>query len=145
MDRQFAFGKYKGQDIKEIILTHIGYVMWCFENINGFYLNDEEQMVYDACAICIKKYNVEMAFPVELMYKYVKNREALDNLDTPFIDRGGYQQIVDTESPVYASVKKYLKKRCIPTFDEKCLLKYFAKYVIDDEMMANCSDDFDEY
>lgn len=41
-DRIFKFGKYKNQDIKYIILTHIGYIMWCFENIRNFKLNDEE-------------------------------------------------------------------------------------------------------
>ena len=42
-ERKLTFGKYKGQDIKYIILTHIGYIMWCFENINWFKLTDEEQ------------------------------------------------------------------------------------------------------
>lgn len=32
-ERKLTFGKYKGQEIKYIILTHIGYIMWCFENI----------------------------------------------------------------------------------------------------------------
>ena len=30
-DRILTFGKYKGQEIKYIILTHIGYIMWLFE------------------------------------------------------------------------------------------------------------------
>lgn len=144
MDRQFTFGKYTGHDIKEIILSHIGYVMWCFENIKGFQLNDDEQMVYDAAAICIKKYNVRMTFPVDLMYKHVKDRESLENLVTPFIDRNGYQQITDTDSPVYNSVKKYLKTIHHHSVFTGELAKYFAEHVIDDEMMANCIDDFDE-
>ena len=43
-ERILTFGKYKGQEIKYIILTHIGYIMWCFENINWFKLTDEERL-----------------------------------------------------------------------------------------------------
>ncbi|MCO7113114.1 hypothetical protein NIB75_12570 [Bacteroides uniformis] len=50
-----TFGKYKGQEIKYIILTDIGYIVWCFENIGRFKLTDEEQAIYDAVAIMIKK------------------------------------------------------------------------------------------
>ena len=35
-ERVLTFGKYKGQDIKYIILIHIGYIMWCLENIDWF-------------------------------------------------------------------------------------------------------------
>ena len=73
-ERKLTFGKYKGQDIKYIILTHIGYIMWCFENINWFKLTDEEQDLYDAIAIMIKKERLQMTFPVEMMCKNVKNR-----------------------------------------------------------------------
>lgn len=54
-DRILTFGKYKGQEIKYIILTHIGYIMWLFENLKWFRLNEEEQALYDAIAIMIKK------------------------------------------------------------------------------------------
>ena len=72
-DRQMTFGKYKGEDIKYIILTHIGYIMWCFENIEWFKLTDEEQDLYDAIAIMIKKERLPMTFPVEMMYKHMKS------------------------------------------------------------------------
>lgn len=54
-ERTLTFGKYKGQEIKYIILTDIGYIVWCFENIRRFKLTDEEQAIYDAVAIMIKK------------------------------------------------------------------------------------------
>lgn len=79
-ERKLTFGKYKGQDIKYIILTHIGYIMWCFENISWFKLTDEEQALYDAVAIMIKRDNLEMTFPTEIMYKYIKDREAFRDL-----------------------------------------------------------------
>lgn len=43
MERKITFGKYKGQDIKYIMLAHIGYIMWYLENLKWFHLNDEEQ------------------------------------------------------------------------------------------------------
>ena len=44
-ERTLTFGKYKGQEIKYIILTDIGYIVWCFENIRRFKLTDEEQAI----------------------------------------------------------------------------------------------------
>ncbi|MEQ3235781.1 hypothetical protein [Bacteroides cellulosilyticus] len=109
-DRILSFGKYKGQEIKYIILTHIGYIMWCFENLQWFKLTDEEQELYDAIAISIRKYDCQMTFPVELMYKYIKNREAFERLETPFIDNNGYTAFkkVDKDNPICKSVEKYI-------------------------------------
>ena len=89
-ERKLTFGKYKGQEIKYIILTHIGYIMWCFENIKWFKLTDEEQALYDAIAIMIKKKHLPMAFPVEMMYKHIKDRESYEKLNTPFTFNYGY-------------------------------------------------------
>lgn len=107
-DRILTFGKYKGQEIKYIILTHIGYIMWCFENLKWFRLNEEEQALYDAIAIMIKKDDLEMTFPVELMYNHIKNREAFDKLETPFFFCG-YTccKSYEKDNPVCKSVEKY--------------------------------------
>lgn len=109
-DRILSFGKYKGQEIKYIILTHIGYIMWCFENLQWFKLTDEEQSLYDAIAISIRKYDYQMTFPVELMYKHINNREAFERLETPFIDNNGYTAFatVDKDNPICKSVEKYI-------------------------------------
>lgn len=111
-DRKLTFGKYKGQEVKHIILTHIGYIMWCFENIDCFKLTEEEQALYDALAIMIKKEGLQMTFPVETMYKHVKNREALDKLETPFFLNGGHTacRAEDKGTPICKSVKKYASR-----------------------------------
>ena len=67
-ERVLSFGKYKGQEIKYIILTDIGYIVWCLENIKKLKLTDEEQAIYDAVAIRIRKSNWQwlMTFPIVL-------------------------------------------------------------------------------
>lgn len=109
-DRKLTFGKYKGQDIKYIILTHIGYIMWCLENISWFKLTDEEQALYDAIAIMYKKESAPMTFPVELMYKHIKNRETLDKLKTPFFLNGEFiaYYMSEKDNPICKSIEKYI-------------------------------------
>jgi len=53
MARKMTFGKYKGEPVTRIILTHIGYIMWCLNNLAWFKLTDEEQELYDANAIAM--------------------------------------------------------------------------------------------
>lgn len=112
-ERILTFGKYKGQEIKYIILTHIGYIMWCFENISWFKLTDEEQALYDAIAIMIKKECLPMTFPVDMMYKHIKNREAFEQLETPFTFWGGYTcyEMSEKDNPIYKSIEKYKRNR----------------------------------
>lgn len=110
MNRVFKFGKYKGLEIKYVILSHIGYVMWCFENISNFNLNEEEQSLYDAIAIMIQKYNIKMTFPTETMLKYVKDKDNLKALNTPFFIDNGVTSCKDLKNPIYRSVEAY--KRC---------------------------------
>lgn len=111
-ERILSFGKYKGQEVKYIILTHIGYIMWCFENLQWFELTEEEQALYDALAIMIKKEDLQMTFPVETMYKHVKNREALDKLETPFFLNGRHTacRAEVKENPICKSVEKYASR-----------------------------------
>ena len=122
-DRKLTLGKYKGQDIKYIILTHIGYIMWCFENLGWFKLTDEEQALYDAIAIMIKRDNLEMTFPTETMYKHVKDREALRNLRTPFICNGDFTSVRerDIDNPIVKSVMKYSAVATSTLSDLHCL------------------------
>ncbi|WP_195545858.1 exodeoxyribonuclease X C-terminal domain-containing protein [Bacteroides finegoldii] len=112
-ERKLTFGKYKGQDIKYIILTHIGYIMWCFDNIDWFKLTDEEQALYDAIAIMIKKERLPMTFPVEMMYKHIKDREAFERLKTPFIFNGEYTayKVSEKDNPICKSIEKYRIRR----------------------------------
>lgn len=112
-ERILSFGKYKGQEIKYIILTHIGYIVWLFENISWFNLTDEEQAIYDAVAIMIKKSDWQMTFSTQLMYKHIKNREAFEKLETPFIDNFAYIAFKESEkdNPICKSVEKYITSK----------------------------------
>lgn len=105
-ERVFQFGKYKGQPIKKVILKHMGYVIWCLDNVDGFKLTDEEQAVYDALAIANVKYSVKMVFPDERMLAHVKNKDAFDRGETPFVVCGdGMIQIdMKEKSPVVDSI-----------------------------------------
>lgn len=109
-ERKLTFGKYKGDPIKKIILTHIGYIMWCLDNLNWFKLNEDEQELYDAMATAIVKYNIEMVFPIDKMVSFIKNKEAFDNKTTPFrLDGNGNIWPEDIKSPIVKGVLKYQK------------------------------------
>lgn len=112
-ERTLTFGKYKGQEIKYIILTDIGYIVWCFENIRRFKLTDEEQAIYDAVAIMIKKSDWQMTFPMWLMYKHIKNRDAFEKLETPFIDNFANIAFKELEkdNPICKSIEKYITSK----------------------------------
>lgn len=89
-DRKFHFGKHKGEEIKYVILTDIGYITWCLNNISAFLLNDEEWEVYDSIAIMFKKYEVEPPIREEMLYRWIRDKEKWKNLDTPFVYKRGY-------------------------------------------------------
>lgn len=114
-ERTLTFGKYKGQEIKYIILTDIGYIVWCFENIRRFKLTDEEQAIYDAVAIMIRKSNWQwlMTFPIRLMYEHIKNREAFEKLETPFIENFAHIAFKESEkdNPICKSIEKYITSK----------------------------------
>lgn len=92
--RKITFGKYKGERIKKLIIEHIGYIMWCLDNLKWFSLNEEEQALYDAQAISIYKSGLKMVFPTEDMLKHVKNKMALEHLTTPIITLPNGQSLV---------------------------------------------------
>jgi hypothetical protein len=81
--RKLTFGKYKGDYVLHIITTHIGWIMWALNNIDWFKLNDIEQKLYDAIAIHALKYNIDYVFPRENLIPFIKDKEALNNLETP--------------------------------------------------------------
>lgn len=114
-ERRLSFGKYKGQEIKYIILTDIGYIVWCLENIRRFKLTDEEQAIYDAVAIRIRKSNWQwlMTFPIGLMYEHIKNKDAFEKLETPFIENFEYIAFKESEkdNPICKSIEKYITSK----------------------------------
>lgn len=93
--RKISFGKYKGKTIFELIMTHIGYVMWALNNVNSFYLTEEEQMLYDAIAIGIIRDNLPMTFPIEGLKDFIKDKTSLEKLNSP---------VVNTETSSYVKL-----------------------------------------
>lgn len=112
-ERTLPFGKYKGQAIKYIILTDIGYIVWCFDNISRFKLTAEEQAIYDAVAIMIRKSHLPITFSMELMCEHIKNRDAFEKLETPFIDNFAYVAFKESEkdNPICKSIEKYITSK----------------------------------
>lgn len=112
-ERSLPFGKYKGQEIKYIILIDIGYIVWCFENICRFKLTDEEQTIYDAVAIMIRKSHLPITFSMELMCEHIKNRDAFEKLETPFIDNFVCIAFKESEkdNPICKSIEKYVTSK----------------------------------
>jgi len=101
--RKINFGKYKGSTIKWLILAHIGYVMWCINNVKYFKLDEKEQELFDYMAIAMLKYKPAMTFPIEDLRPLIKNAEALEKMDTPFILHNGSTQI-SKEHPLYKEI-----------------------------------------
>lgn len=82
--RKLPFGKYKGEYVYKIILTHIGYIMWLLKNTT-YKLTNEEQEVFDALAIATLKSNCKCTFPKEELKTVISN----NSIDTPFIIKNG--------------------------------------------------------
>lgn len=136
MDRKINFGKYKGQEIKELILHNIGYIMWCIKNISWFSLTEEEQAIYDALAITNAKYKIQFPFSEEDMLSCVKNKDALQKLDTPFIiSHNGTIRFYAEQlnNPIIQSVFKY----CTNRFPEKDIQKMDIELLA---AMSHCLD-----
>lgn len=102
MERTITFGKYKGRKIADLLFSHIGYIMWCLDNISWFSLTDEEQRLYDYISIAAMKSRCRFTFPVEGLAKHIRDREALERKYTPFeiSENGIVSCSADFESPL---------------------------------------------
>ena len=110
--RKITFGKYKGKTIIELIATHIGYIMWCLNNVKQFYLTEEEQTLYDALAISIIRDKVPMTFPIEGLKDFIKDTKALENLESPFINTSSNTYLnLEEASQKLKEVHLKIKKR----------------------------------
>ena len=51
-----------------------------------------------------------MTFPIVLMYNHIKNRDAFEKLETPFIENFAYIAFKESEkdNPICKSVEKYI-------------------------------------
>lgn len=140
-DRILNFGKYKGQKIKYILLTHIGYIMWCLENISWFRLTSEEQELYDAVALMVKKYDIETIFPKEPLYKHIKNK----NLKTPLFMNGDCIAISwdALDTPLGNYVKEYIHISSYKPISLSELSRQQSNMIKEELDPYNTSDDYD--
>lgn len=109
--RKIHFGKYKGEYIVTLIAEHIGYIMWCLNNIKSFHLTYEEQIIYDAFAISIIKGKLNMTFPINDLKVHIKDKDSLDKLESPIFhekDGKGYFVRSKAKEDVRDVVLKYL-------------------------------------
>ena len=113
MERKITFGKYKGQKIGDLILTHIGYIMWCLDNVSWFSLDEEEQRIYDYVAIAVMKSRCEWTFLADKLARHIKDKEALKKGYTPFsVDENGFVSCSsDFKSPL-------LQNKCLKRPDD---------------------------
>ena len=61
--------------------------MCCLKNISFFSLTEKEQILYDALAISIIRDKCNMTFPIECLCEFIKDKESLTKLDSPFFVR----------------------------------------------------------
>lgn len=56
-----------------------------------------------------------MTFPIWLMYKHIKNRDAFEKLETPFIDNFANIAFKELEkdNPICKSIEKYITSKHI--------------------------------
>lgn len=105
-NRNFTFGKYKNQPIKKIILTHIGYILWCFDNLQWFSLTEDEQELYDMMTWAIQDSDCDTVYPKADLKKHVKGAQIV----SPFIvSTNGevYAREGCEKDPIVASVLQY--------------------------------------
>lgn len=87
--RKFTFGKYKGKEVCDIVINHIGYILWLLENTR-FKLTELEQECFDAVAIAKVNGNIRYVFPKNDLKKYIKNKDMV----TPFAANYGYFGVI---------------------------------------------------
>lgn len=106
MDKVLTFGKYKGQPVKKIILTHIGYIMWCLTNLNWFKLDDDEQELYDAVALSVLDSDCETVYPKENLKPFITNL-SMEPIFGITYDGVIYVKEEAKNSPIVKGVMKY--------------------------------------
>lgn len=114
--RVFHFGKYKGEDVNFIILTHIGYILWLMENTR-FKLNEFEQELFDARAKAILNSKITYVYDKQGLAKYIKDK----NSWTPFVVKAdgnwGFLKEYGND-PIVGIFKKYRNKMDKPILRE---------------------------
>lgn len=106
MDKVLTFGKYKGEPVKKIILTHIGYIMWCLSNLTWFKLDNDEQELYDAVALPILDSDCETVYPKENLKPFITNL-SMELIFGITCDGVIYVKEEAKNSPIVKGVMKY--------------------------------------
>lgn len=106
MDNILNFGKYKGQPVKKIILTHIGYIMWCLTNLNWFKLDSGEQELYDAVALAVLDSDCETTYPKENLKPFIVN-SSMEPVFRMSYDGMLYVKKEAENNPIAKGVMKY--------------------------------------
>lgn len=101
--RKLPFGKYKNKYVYEIILTHIGYIMWLLKNTT-YKLTNEEQEVFDALAISILKSRCVCTFPKEELKTVINN----NNIITPFVIFNGGVYCNNSDNNIIKRIKPFM-------------------------------------
>ena len=126
-ERKIHFGKYKGQPIKRLLLEHTGYILWCLTNLKWFNLNEEEQALYDAMAITIIRDKPDVVYPREALVPFIKDKDSLQNLKSPFYLIDGAIYPYNEDDPVVRGVLCYRKSA--KRLDMSGLTKAYGKQV----------------
>lgn len=146
-DRNIAFGKYNGEPIKKLILTHLGYIMWCLSNLNWFKLTDNEQALYDAMAIAVIESDVETVYPKEELKKHIRDTWAMINKKTPFDVTSSGDVYCPPEKVKEFGLDKYVqmkRKRPLCLADLAGLNRELSQLGFDREV-PNYDYDYDEF
>lgn len=137
MDKILNFGKYKGQPVKKIILTHIGYIMWCLSNLTWFKLDEDEQKLYDAMALSVLDSDCETTYPKNNLKPFISDpsAKALFRItDSGVI----YPNREDINNPIVKDIMKY-KTKTSPYIDLGGLMHTAMK------MFISGADDMTDY
>lgn len=151
-DRNITFGKYKGEPIKKLILTHLGYVMWCLSNLNWFKLTDDEQKLYDAMAIAVLDSDAEMTYPKEELKNHIRDTWAMINNNTDFSITGDGYVYCSPDNVRKFGLDKYIqvKRRRSSSLADMAGLAHTASKLgfgvpNDDYGYEGYDEEFDEY
>lgn len=66
--RRFSFGMYKFNLIKDVIKDDPFYIKWCLQNVDGFYLTGEEEVLYKQSLSYYKERTPFVKFKLDLPY-----------------------------------------------------------------------------
>ena len=123
--------------------------MWCLNNLDSFQLTDKEQELYDAVAIAIIDSSfIETPFLKEDLAIHVKDKNALENRETPICIMTDFTVMCNKQSPIYKRVIDELGCYQYPTSNwgvETIEALFHEKQKVDDFFVNQGVDDRVDY